>query len=78
MHALLIILGGVIYFYLCCRYLHDREKPPEAATNMKKLLGHLRNLPLKRKLATELGLTEVLHSLSPNFDEGFLNDVARL
>ena len=45
---------------------------------MKKLLGHLKNLTLKRKLALELGLTDVLHSFSPAFDEGFLNDVARL
>ena len=58
------------------RYFHDREKTPEAATNMKKLLSHLKNLPLKRKLSLDLGLKEVHKAIS--FDEGFLNDVARL
>ena len=57
------------------RYLHDREKTPESAANMKRLLTHLRNLPLKKKLATDLGITDLL---SPTLDEGFLNDIARL
>ena len=45
---------------------------------MRRLLTHLRNLPLKRKIATDLGLSDVLQSLSPTQDEGFLNDIARL
>lgn len=45
---------------------------------MKKLLAQLKNLPLKRKLAMDMGLTEVLHSFRPDFDDGFLSDVARL
>ena len=60
------------------RYQRDRERPPESAVNMRKLLTHLRNLPLKRKIATDLGLSDVLQSLSPTQDEGFLNDIARL
>jgi spatacsin len=63
---------------LASRYQHDRERPPESAANMRRLLGHLRNLPLKRKIATDLGLSDVLQSLSPTQDEGFLNDIARL
>lgn len=60
------------------RFLHDREKPLEATTNIKRLLTYLKNLPLKRKIAMELGLTDVVQSVSATFDEGFLNDVARL
>ena len=45
---------------------------------MKRLLTHLHNLPLKRKIATDLGLSDVLQTLSPTQDEGFLNDIARL
>jgi spatacsin len=63
---------------LASRYQHDRERPPESAANMRRILGHLRNLPLKRKIATDLGLSDVLQSLSPTQDEGFLNDIARL
>ena len=66
------------YCVVVCRYQHDRERLPESATNMKRLLTHLRNLPLKRKIATDLGLSDVLKSLSPTQDEGFLNDIARL
>ena len=69
----------VVYSHFCsARYQHDRERPAESAANMKRLLTHLRNLPLKRKIATDLGLLDVLQSLSPTQDEGFLNDVARL
>ena len=57
---------------------YDRDRAPEATAHMKKVLVHLKSLPLKRKLAVELGLTDVLQTLSPHLDEGFLNDVARL
>lgn len=60
------------------RYLHDREKPLDATANIKRLLTYLKNLPLKRKIAMELGLTDVVQSISATFDEGFLNDLARL
>ena len=61
------------------RFLHDRERPPDATANMRKLLTvHLKNLPLRRRLAAELGMTDVLQTLSSSFNEGFLNDVARL
>jgi spatacsin len=63
---------------LASKYQHDRERPADSAANMKRLLSHLRNLPLKRKIATDLGLSDVLLSLSPTQDEGFLHDVARL
>ena len=61
-----------------CRFQHDRERPAESPNNMRRLLTHLQNLPLKRKIATDLGLSDVLQSLSPTQDEGFLNDIARL
>ena len=61
-----------------CRFQHDRERLAESANNMRRLLTHLQNLPLKRKIATDLGLSDVLQSLSPTQDEGFLNDIARL
>ena len=68
----------LVLYVLGHRYQHDRERPPESAANMRRILGHLRNLPLKRKIATDLGLSDVLQSLSPTQDEGFLNDIARL
>ena len=49
-----------------------------SAANMKRLLTNLHNLPLKRKIATDLGLSDVLQKLSPTQDEGFLNEIARL
>ena len=61
-----------------CRFQHDRERPAESPNNMRRLLTHLQNLPLKRKIPTDLGLSDVLQSLSPTQDEGFLNDIARL
>ena len=65
--------------YTHIRFLHDRERPPEATANIRKLLTvHLKNLPLRRRLAAELGMTDVLQTLSSSFNEGFLNDVARL
>ena len=74
-----------VYLILLCltythiRFLHDRERPPEATANIRKLLTvHLKNLPLRRRLAAELGMTDVLQTLSSSFNEGFLNDVARL
>ena len=67
-----------LWYHLFFRFLHDRDRAPEATAHMKKVLVHLKNLPLKRKLAIELGLTDVLQTLSPHLDEGFLNDVARL
>ena len=60
------------------RYIHDRERPPEAASNMKKMLAHLKNLPLKKTIAQQLGMNDLLQSLSNTYDEGFLNDIARL
>ncbi len=60
------------------RYLRDRRRPSDATSNMKKLLAQLKNLPLKRKLAMDMGLVDVLHSLPPDFDDGFLSDIARL
>ena len=74
------LLNTVVVNTLLCsaRYQHDRERPADSAANMKRLLSHLRNLPLKRKIATDLGLSDVLLSLSPTQDEGFLHDVARL
>ena len=63
---------------LHCRYMHDRDRPPEAASNMKKMLAHLKNLPLKKTIAQQLGMNNLLQSLSNTYDEGFLNDIARL
>ena len=50
----------------------------ETTGNIKKLLTHLKNLPLKKKLALELGLKDVLQSMATTFDDSFLNDVSRL
>ena len=58
--------------------MHDRDRPPEATTNMRKLLEHLKNLPLKKLIAEQLGMSDVLQSLSATYKEGFLSDVARL
>ena len=58
--------------------MHDRERPPEAAGNMKKMLGHLKNLPMKKVIAEQLGMSDILQSLVATYKEGFLNDVARL
>jgi len=72
-------LTPTLFQELASKFLRDRERLPDATTNMKKLLTvHLKNLPLRRKLAAELGLTDVLQTLSSSFDEGFLNDIARL
>lgn len=50
----------------------------DATNNMKKLLTlHLKNLPLKHKLATDLGMSDVLQSMS-SYDSGYLSDLARL
>jgi len=74
-----ILLSITNLLFFPTRFLRDRERLPDATTNMKKLLTvHLKNLPLRRKLAAELGLTDVLQTLSSSFDEGFLNDIARL
>ena len=67
-----------VFVLSVCRFQHDRERPAESANNMRRLLTHLQNLPLKRKIATDLGLSDVLQSLSPTQDEGFLNNIARL
>ena len=58
--------------------MHDRERPPESTSNMKRLLGHLKNLPLKKLIAEQLGMSDVLQSMSATYREGFLSDVARL
>ena len=74
-----LLSTAVVNTLLCsARYQHDRERPADSTANMKRLLSHLQNLPLKRKIATDLGLSDVLLSLSPTQDEGFLHDVARL
>eukprot|EP00731_Ephydatia_muelleri_P024068 Em0016g339a len=59
-------------------FQHDKDKTVETANNMRKLLAvHLKNLPLKHKLATELGLSDVLQSMS-SYDSGYLSDLAKL
>ena len=58
--------------------MHDRDRSPEAASNMKKMLAHLKNLPLKKTIAQQLGMNDLLQLLSNTYDEGFLNDIARL
>ena len=60
------------------RYSHDRDRSPDAAINMKKVLAHLKNLPLKKSIAQQLGMNDLLQSLSTTYNEGFLNDIARL
>jgi hypothetical protein len=45
---------------------------------MKKVLTHLKNLPLKKSIAQQLGMNDLLQSLSTAHSEGFLNDIARL
>ena len=60
------------------RYSHDCERSPEAASNMKKVLAHLKNLPLKKSITQQLGMNDLLQSLSTTYNEGFLNDIARL
>lgn len=57
------------------RYQRDREKPHDAANNMKKLLSELKHLNLKYKVAMELGLTDVLQS---KYDSGYMNDLQHL
>ena len=54
----------------------DKTRPPEATSNMKRLLLHCNNLPLKHKLAQQLGMQEALGL--PTVDDGFLKDIARL
>ena len=74
-----ILLSITNLLFFPARFLCNWERPPDITTNMKKLLTvHLKNLPLRRKLAAELGLTDVLQTLSSSFDEGLLNDIARL
>ena len=67
-----------VIYALPTRYTHDRERSPEAAGNMKKVLTHLKNLPLKKSIAQQLGMNDLLQSLSATHNEGFLNDIARL
>lgn len=65
-------------YLIQCRFQHDKDKTVETANNMRKLLAvHLKNLPLKHKLATELGLSDVLQSMS-SYDSGYLSDLAKL
>ena len=45
---------------------------------MKKVLSPLKNLPLKKSIAQQLGMNDLLQSLSTTYNEGFLNDIARL
>ena len=45
---------------------------------MKKVLGYLKNLPLKKTIVQQSGMNDVLQSLSTTYNEGFLNDTARL
>lgn len=59
----------------CCRYQRDREKPPEAASNMKRLLGELKHLILRQKIALDLGWNDLVQ---PKFDTGYMNDLHRL
>lgn len=61
--------------YLHFRYQRDREKPHDAANNMKKLLSELKHLSLKHKVAMELGLNDVVLS---KYDSGYMNDLQRL
>ena len=63
---------------LVYRYLHDHKRPPEATNNMKKMLAHLKNLPMKKMIAEQLGMNDVLQALIATYKEGFLNDVAKL
>lgn len=58
------------------RYQRDREKPVEAANNMRKLLAELKHLSLKQKIALDLGWNDLV---SPKiFDVGYMNDIQRL
>ena len=63
-------------FLLSARYMLDKTRPQEATNNMKRLLLHCNNLPLKHKLAQQLGMQETLGL--PTVDDGFLKDIARL
>ena len=54
------------------------ERSAEAANNMKKVLGHLKNLPLKKTIVQQLGMNDLLQSLFTAYNEDFLNDTARL
>ena len=45
---------------------------------MKKVLGHLKNLPLKKNIVQQLEMNDLLQSLSTTYNEDFLNDTARL
>lgn len=67
-----------VFMLLAYRYLHDRERLPEAANNMKKMLTYLKNLPMKKMIAEQLGMNDVLQVLIGTYKEGFLNDVAKL
>ena len=66
-YAKMYLLSGTLSV---CRFQHDRERPAESPNNMRRLLTHLQNLPLKRKIATDLGLSDVLQSLSPHRTKG--------
>ena len=58
-----LLTTAVVNTLLCsARNQHDRERPANLTANMKRLLTHLRNLPL---IATDLGLSDILLSLSP-------------
>ena len=68
----------IVHCTCSSRYSHDRERSAEAANNMKKVLGHLKNLPLNKNIAQQSGMNDLLQSLSTTYNEGFLNDIARL
>eukprot|EP00731_Ephydatia_muelleri_P024075 Em0016g346a len=71
-------VSSTLFQDLASRFQHDKDKTVETANNMRKLLAvHLKNLPLKHKLATELGLSDVLQSMS-SYDSGYLSDLAKL
>lgn len=66
----------LIFWFICLRFKREANKPSQGNNNMKKILSHCRDIQMKYKLATSLGLTDVVMEMYKGDGSAYLKDTA--
>lgn len=67
---LMIVISPLI----CFRFKREANKPSQGNNNMKRILSYCRDIQMKYKLATSLGLTDVVMEMYKGDGSAYLND----
>ena len=63
------------YTFCYFRYRQIQDKPPQALTNIKKLLPFCKDIKLQYKLARDLGMRDLVTNIEKGDSKSYIQDI---